>query len=330
MSAAPLLQIEHLNVGFDTAMGAIMVVRDLDLVLEEGETLCIVGESGSGKSMTALAIMGLVPEPLRVVGGGSIKLSGEELVGASHRRLRQIRGKRISMVFQEPMSSLNPVFSVGEQIAETLRLHEGLGRRDARAAAIEMLQAVGIPAPERRVDEYPHQMSGGMRQRVMIAMALVCRPAILIADEPTTALDVTVQAQIMDLLKDVQRRFGTAILLITHDIGIVAEAADRVIVLYAGRRVEEGSAEEVLRRPAHPYTAALVACAPQQLLLGGERRILPEIPGIVPSLLRMPPGCAFAPRCARATAECHAKAPPLLELSAGRASACWLATELGR
>jgi peptide/nickel transport system ATP-binding protein len=327
MSGERLLSIEGLRVAFRTRAGEVTVVDDLSLSLDAGETLCLVGESGSGKSMTALAVMGLVPAPNGMIRGGSIELAGEELVGADPARLRQVRGKEIAMIFQEPMTALNPVFSVGEQIAETLAVHEGLGRRAALGKAIELLAAVGIPAPERRIREYPHQLSGGMRQRAMIAMALACSPKLLIADEPTTALDVTVQAQILDLLKDIQLRFGTAILLITHDMGVVAEVADRVAVMYAGRKVEEGVAAAVLERPAHPYTRALIACAPRPIVGEGERQLLEEIPGIVPSMLRLPPGCAFEPRCRSALPRCRAERPPEFAFAPRRLSACWLIAE---
>ncbi|MFI5011598.1 MAG: ABC transporter ATP-binding protein [Hyphomicrobiales bacterium] len=324
MSGERLLTIEALRVAFRTRAGDVTVVRDLSLALDGGETLCLVGESGSGKSMTALAVMGLVPAPTGAIRGGSIRLAGEELVGADPERLRRIRGKEIAMIFQEPMTALNPVFSIGEQIAETLVAHEGLGRAAALRQAVELIAAVGIPAPERRIREYPHQLSGGMRQRAMIAMALACRPKLVIADEPTTALDVTVQAQILDLLKDIQRRFGTAILLITHDMGVVAEVADRVAVMYAGRKVEEGRAADVLERPVHPYTRALIACAPRLTVGDGERELLEEIPGIVPSMLSLPPGCAFEPRCRDALPRCRIEAPPEFPLGPHRRSACWL------
>ncbi len=329
MSGKRLMSIEGLRVSFRTREGEVAVVQDLTLSLDGGETLCLVGESGSGKSMTALAVMGLVPAPTGTISGGSIRLAGEELIGAAAGRLRQIRGKEIAMIFQEPMTALNPVFSIGEQIAETLAAHEGLRRSAGLRKAVELLAAVGIPAPERRLREYPHQLSGGMRQRAMIAMALACRPKLLIADEPTTALDVTVQAQILDLLKDIQKRFGTAILLITHDIGVVAEVADRVAVMYAGRKVEEGLGADVLERPAHPYTQALIACAPRPVIGCAEREPLEEIPGIVPSMLRLPPGCAFEPRCQQAVARCRAERPPEFALAGNRRSACWLRAEEG-
>jgi len=326
VSGPPLLAVSGLDMSLATRDGPVTVLRDVAFSLREGETLGLVGESGSGKTMTALAIIGLLPQPGGIVTRGSIRLRGEELVGAGPARWRRVRGGEIGMIFQEPMTALNPVFTVGEQIAETLRAHEGLGRRAALARAGEMLALVGVPG---RAGDYPHQLSGGMRQRAMIAMALARHPKILIADEPTTALDVTVQAQILDLLRDIQERFGTAILLITHDMGVIAEMADRVAVMYAGRIVEDGSAAAVLSRPAHPYSRALIACIPRPRAEAGERHLLEEIPGLVPSLARLPPGCAFAPRCPAAFARCRG-APPSFATGPGHAAACWLveATEV--
>jgi peptide/nickel transport system ATP-binding protein len=323
--AGGLLEVENLQVEFDTWDGRVRVIESLDFSLAAGEMLCFVGESGCGKSMTALAVMGLVPQPTGHITAGSVRFLGEDLVRAGAARLQQVRGNEISMIFQEPMTSLNPVYTVGEQIAEALRLHKGLARAAARERAVEMLRAVHIPEPERRVEEYPHQFSGGMRQRVMIAIALACEPRILIADEPTTALDVTVQAQIFDLLEELRETRGTAIVLITHDMGAVAEMADRVIVMYAGRKVEEGGVQDILERPAHPYTHGLLACRPT-LVLGdlGARGELAEIPGVVPPLHQMGAGCAFAPRCGRVLPRCHANAPPRTALAAGHAAACWL------
>ena len=323
-----LLEVDDLRVEFRTRRGQALVLNGVLFELRGGETLCVVGESGCGKSMTALALLGLVPQPPGRVAGGRIVFQGEDLVQASDARLREVRGNRISMIFQEPMTSLNPVFSVGEQIAEALRLHAGLDGKAARARAVEMLQQVGIPAPERRVDEYPHQLSGGMRQRVMIAMALACRPDILIADEPTTALDVTVQAQVFDLLRDLQREKGTAILLITHDMGAVAEMADRVIVMYAGRVVERGSCAEVLAAPGHPYTQGLIACLPElgASLAHDEPPPLAEIEGVVPSLWELASGCAFRERCPHAMPRCAAEVPPMFAVTGdpAHAAACWL------
>jgi peptide/nickel transport system ATP-binding protein len=323
-AGAPILQVEDLRVEFDTSQGRVTVIDGLSFALAGGETLCIVGESGCGKSMTALAVMGLVPRPTGHVTGGRILFEGEDLRQARDSRLRELRGNRLSMIFQEPMSSLNPVFTVGDQIGEALRLHQGMNARQARERTIEMLRAVHIPEPHKRVDEFPHQFSGGMRQRVMIAMALACEPAVLIADEPTTALDVTVQAQIFDLLAELRSRKSTSIILITHDMGAVAEMADRVIVMYAGRKVEEGTVETILDAPAHPYTRGLLACRPQLVI--GEvpaRRALTEIPGVVPPMNRLGPGCAFAPRCPQAGERCGAERPPVRTLVAGHAAACW-------
>jgi peptide/nickel transport system ATP-binding protein len=328
-TAAPLLSVRDLRVEFASARrGTATVLNGVDFDLAAGETLCVVGESGCGKSMTALALLRLVPQPPGRIVGGSVQFQGEELLAADEARMRAVRGDRISMIFQEPMTSLNPVFTVGEQIGETLRLHASLDRAAARARATEMLKQVGIPAPERRIDEYPHQLSGGMRQRVMIAMALSCRPDILIADEPTTALDVTVQAQIFDLLRELQRERGTAILLITHDMGAVAEMADRVIVMYAGRVVERGTCADVLRAPAHPYTKGLIACLPELGASLGDAEAAPlaEIPGVVPSLWELASGCAFRERCPHAMPRCARDVPPMMPArnGAGHAAACWL------
>jgi peptide/nickel transport system ATP-binding protein len=263
----PLLNIKNLSVAFKGRAGAAPVINDISFTVNAGETLCLVGESGCGKSMTALAIMRLIPEPGEII-EGSIELSGHDLAQYSINEVRKIRGNKISMIFQEPMTALNPVYTVGDQISEPLRLHQGLTHKDARIRAIEILKSVEIPVPELRIDEYPHQLSGGMRQRVMIAMALACNPDVLIADEPTTALDVTVQAQIFDLLREQQQRRGTAIVLITHDMGAVSEMSDRVVVMYGGRVVEEGLTDEILENPAHPYTKGLIACL--SLLCGKE------------------------------------------------------------
>ena len=311
MAEAPLLEVRDLRVEFKTRDGLVPVIDGLSFQLHRGETLGIVGESGCGKSMTALALMGLVPSPPGRVAGGSIVLGGEELVGAEEARLREIRGNEISMIFQEPMTSLNPVFTVGEQIAEVLRRHRGQSKREARDKAVGLLEAVSIPLPGRRVDEYPHQLSGGMRQRVMIAMALACEPKVLIADEPTTALDVTVQAQIFDLLRDLRDKTGTAIILITHDMGAVAEMAERVVVMYAGRKAEEGGVTAVLENPLHPYTSGLIACVPHLTEdVSPLREDLLEIPGMVPPLSQFGGDtCLFAPRCDRAEERCGSQRP---------------------
>jgi peptide/nickel transport system ATP-binding protein len=283
-----------------------------------------VGESGCGKSMTALAIMRLIPNPPGRITAGQVRFNGTDLLGLSDPAMREIRGNRVSMIFQEPMTSLNPAYTVGDQIGEAVRLHQGLSRKGALARAVEMLEAVGIPAAKTRVHEYPHQFSGGMRQRVMIAMALACKPDVLIADEPTTALDVTVQAQIFDLIADLRERTGTAVVLITHDMGAIAEMADRVAVMYAGRIVEEGSVAEVLQGPMHPYTQGLIACAPGRRTAHFGEPLL-EIPGTVPSLLERGSGCAFADRCSQVQARCREQLPPETQLDAGRRRVlCWL------
>ena len=325
MANAPLLELDNVQVEFSTRDGVARVLDGINFSLKHGETLGIVGESGCGKSMTALTIMGLVPSPPGRIAGGRVLLDGVDLLSAGEKRMREVRGNDISMVFQEPMTSLNPVYTVGEQIGETVRLHQGLSRRDATARAVEMLRSVGIPAPERRVKEYPYQLSGGMRQRVMIAMGLACSPRVLIADEPTTALDVTVQAQIFDLLQDLQSDHGTAIVLITHDMGAIAEMSDRVIVMYAGRVVEQGLVETILTEPLHPYTRGLITCVPHlEENPSINREPLMEIPGVVPPLTALGSGCAFAPRCAHATAHCRSAAPTLKEQSERHDVACWL------
>lgn len=318
------LSVEHLGVTLAGRDGPLPVLEDVSFGVPAGRTLALIGESGCGKSMAALALMGLLPEGLRC-DTGAIRLLGEDLAVAPPARLRALRGSTLSMIFQEPMTALNPVFTVAEQIAETLRLHQGLDAAAARAGALEMLRKVEIPAAAQRLDAYPHQLSGGMRQRVMIAIALACRPRLLIADEPTTALDVTVQAQIFDLLKTLQRETGTAILLISHDLHAVADIADEVAVLYAGTCVETGPASRVLAAPEHPYTRALLACSPR-LRLGaaaaGPAPDLLEVPGMVPPLGQRGPGCRFAPRCELAGADCN-HPPPLRPAGAGRAAACW-------
>ena len=324
MNSEPLLQVSEIVVDFKTRHGNARVLDHVTLSLNNGEILGVVGESGCGKSMTALSVMGLVPNPPGKVTSGSIKIAGRELVGMHEEDLCQIRGKEISMIFQEPMSSLNPVFTVGEQIAESVRLHENASPKAAMARAIEMLKAVEIPEPEARAKAYPHQLSGGMRQRVMIAIALACRPRVLIADEPTTALDATVQAQIFDLLQDLQRDTGTAILMITHDMGAIAELADRVAVMYAGRVVEQGRVETVLGAPQHPYTRGLIDCVPHlepnPPLVRSE---LLEIPGMVPALTELNKGCAFAPRCNKMLSDCDLSKPELQASEEGHLTACW-------
>ena len=324
-SDTPLLSVRDLEISFRTGGREIPVVRALSFDLSAGETLGIVGESGCGKSITALSLIGLVPSPPGRVSKGQILLNGEDIVTAGEDRLTRIRGNEISMVFQEPMTSLNPVYTVGEQIAETARAHFGSSRAEAWDRAIEMLRLVGIPSPEQRAHNYPHQLSGGMRQRVMIAIALVCEPKVLIADEPTTALDVTVQAQIFDLFRELQHKISAAIILITHDIGVVAQMCDRVMVMYAGRKIEEGPVRSFIRDPRHPYTCGLISCIPK---LSRDPSDTPEplfeIPGVVPSPADLAElkGCAFAPRCNRAVGECQLHSPALTALGPDRAVAC--------
>ncbi|HZD66466.1 MAG TPA: ABC transporter ATP-binding protein [Acidimicrobiales bacterium] len=313
-----VVTVEDLRVGFTTDEGPVLAVGGVSLSLARGEVLALVGESGCGKSMTALSIMGLLPPTATM--SGSITLNGTELTGLSQRRLRGVRGREVAMVFQEPMTSLNPAFTIGFQVGEVLRRHEHLTRRQARERVVELLRQVRIPSPETRVREYPHQLSGGMRQRVMIAMAVACNPAVLIADEPTTALDVTIQAQVLDILRDLRRTLGTAILLITHDLGVVADIADRVEVMYAGHLVESASVEDLFARPQHPYTLGLLGALPR--LAGGDRR-LREIPGLVPTLRRSPTSCVFAPRCPRAGDRCGELVPDLAEAAPGHVVSCF-------
>lgn len=323
----PVLQVDGLSLEFRTRGRAAEVLSDVSFDLHPGETLCLVGESGCGKSMTALAIMRLIP-PLARIGAGHVRLRGADLAMHDDEAMRRVRGNNISMIFQEPMTALNPVYTVGDQIGEPLRQHQGLSRRQARERAIEMLKSVGIPLPERRVDDYPHQLSGGMRQRVMIAIALACDPDVLIADEPTTALDVTVQAQIFDLLREQQARRGTAVLLITHDMGAVSEMADRVVVMYGGRVVEQGSVGQILAQPRHPYTQGLIACLPElDREPGDDRPDLPEIPGVVPSVWERGAGCPFVDRCKHAMARCSREFPPMTLLDGGQGVSCWLYPE---
>jgi len=322
----PLLAVENLQTHFTTEDGTVRAVDGVSFEMRPRETLAVVGESGSGKSVTSLSILRLVPEPPGRIVGGSIRFQGRDLLGLSDAAMRAVRGKEISMIFQEPMTSLNPVFTCGDQIGEALVLHEKLDRRAARARTIEMLQLVGIPAPEQRVDEYPHQMSGGMRQRVMIAMALACRPALLIADEPTTALDVTIQAQILELLECLQRELGMAVLLITHDLGVVAETADRVAVMYAGQVVESADVRALFRSGRHPYPAGLLASLPK---LGARQGSLRVIPGNVPDPAHFPSGCRFHPRCPCAIERCRSEEPRLESVADGHRSRCWRAAEIG-
>ncbi|MBP2229194.1 peptide/nickel transport system ATP-binding protein [Azospirillum agricola] len=311
-ASQPVLEVEDLSIRFLERGRSLLAVRNLSFQVARGETLAIVGESGCGKSITALALLGLVPPPGRAE-GRAIRLEGRNLLGLGPEALRDVRGRRIAMVFQEPMTTLNPVLTIGEQIVETIRDHEPVGRREARDRALALLERVHIPDPVRRFGEHPHRLSGGMRQRVVIAMALACNPAVLVADEPTTALDVTIQAQILDLIDELKQG-GMGVVLITHDLGVVAGHAERVLVMYAGRKVEERAAAALFADPLHPYTRGLIAARPRRRVEGGERSRLTEIPGTVPSLAAMPPGCAFAPRCALATTDCTAAEPPLTSL----------------
>ncbi|WP_325050405.1 ABC transporter ATP-binding protein [Falsigemmobacter faecalis] len=316
-----LLKVDALRTCFATPSGVFPAVDGASFSLPAGETLAIVGESGSGKSVTAMSILGLIPSPPGRVESGRILFKGHDLLSLTEPEMQRIRGNQISMIFQEPMTALNPVFTVGSQIREAILLHQTRDPAEARARAVEMLRLVGIADPDRRYDQFPHQLSGGMRQRVMIAMALSCNPDLLIADEPTTALDVTIQAQILELMRDLQRRFGTAVLLITHDLGVVAEMADQVIVMYAGRVVERAAVAELFDRPLHPYTVGLLRAMP--VLNDRAGRLIP-IEGTVPPPDRLPPGCRFAPRCAHVREICTRKDPALSDQGAGHEVACWL------
>jgi oligopeptide/dipeptide ABC transporter ATP-binding protein len=322
-AGGPLLALRGLRVSFATEAGRVPAVRGVDLSVAEGETLALVGESGCGKSVTALSILRLLPTPPGAYDDGVIEFAGEDLLQASEDRIRAVRGNEIAMIFQEPMTSLNPVFRVGEQVAEAIELHQGVTGDALRERSIEALRRVGVPAPEQRVEAYPHQLSGGLRQRVMIAMALACSPRLLIADEPTTALDVTIQAQILELMAKLQREMGMAVLLITHDLGVVAETAHRVAVMYAGEIVEEAPVEALFDRPRHPYTAGLLRSRPRLDVAGGRLR---PIEGNVPDALHVPAGCAFHPRCPLATERCRQEDPPLVEQD-GRRLACWVTAE---
>jgi peptide/nickel transport system ATP-binding protein len=340
-----LLEVEDLGTWFYTRQGIVKAVDGVNFGVASGETLAIVGESGCGKSMTALSLMRLVPEPPGRIVSGTVKLAGRDLLKLTEPEMRKVRGNEISMIFQEPMTSLNPVMTIGKQIGEALILHRDMDRKAAAKRAVEMLDLVRIPEPQQRAREYPHQLSGGMRQRAMIAMALACNPKVLIADEPTTALDVTIQAQILELILDLQREFGAAVILITHDLGVVAETAKRVIVMYAGRKVEEAQVGELFSKPMHPYTVGLLASIPRLDLLRGEgsqaggqvngqgngvdkaigamQGRLQEIPGIVPPLFALPEGCAFAPRCPKADDLCRRERPKYEERRPGHWAACW-------
>ena len=318
----PVLDVRGLRVALHTRRGVIHAVDGVSLSIAPGETLALVGESGCGKTMTALSVIGLVPKPPGVIEAGQVLLNGDDLVPKSDEEMRRLRGDRLGIVFQEPMTSLDPVFTIGTQLVETLQAHRDMGRGEARALAVAMLKRVQIPEAERRMDNYPHEMSGGMRQRVMIAIALLCRPDLLIADEPTTALDVTTQAQILGLMRELRAEFGMAVLLITHALGVVAEMADRVAVMYAGRVVEMAPVEAIFASPRHPYTRGLLASIPD-LAESGSR--LATIPGTVPNLLHKPPGCTFWPRCPLAEAKCREAQPVLEAVGPGHEAACWKA-----
>jgi oligopeptide/dipeptide ABC transporter ATP-binding protein len=330
-SGQNILEIDDLRTHFFTRAGVVRAVDGVSYEVRAGETLGVVGESGCGKSVTALSVLRLVASPPGRIVGGAIRFGGRNLIDLSESEMEDIRGNEISMIFQEPMTSLNPLMTVGRQIGETITLHQGLSPRAAMDKAVEMLRRVSMPEAERRVHAYPHQLSGGMRQRVMIAMALSCNPKVLIADEPTTALDVTIQAQILELMRELQETFGTAIVLITHDMGVVAENADRVVVMYAGRKVEEASAKTLFEAPGHPYTRGLLGSIPKldvAARLDARRNRLNEIKGMVPSLHNLPQGCTFAPRCEFATDQCRAAYPPLVQHRPGHAIACWHADKL--
>ncbi|MEG9295113.1 ABC transporter ATP-binding protein [Mangrovibacillus sp. Mu-81] len=321
MSKQVVLEVKNLKTYFTSKKGVTKAVDGIDFVLHEGETLGIVGESGCGKSMTSLSILRLVPSPPGKIVDGTVELKGRDILKMSESELRQVRGNQISMIFQEPMTSLNPVIPVGEQIAEAIRIHQKLGKKDAWRKAVDMLELVGIPSPEQRAKQEPFQLSGGMRQRVMIAMALACNPEVLIADEPTTALDVTIQAQILELMKDLQKKLNMGIIFITHDLGVVAELCDKVAVMYAGQVVEYSSAEQLFSNPKHPYTNGLMSSLPK---LHEDQAELDTMPGSVPSPYDMPKGCRFSPRCALATAQCHEEEPQLHSLKDGSQIRCFL------
>ncbi len=316
----PLLEVQGLKTCFFTEDGMVSAVDDVHFCLDKGETLGVVGESGCGKSVTALSILRLVPTPPGRIVGGKVLFEGEDLLAKSEAEMRKVRGNRISMIFQEPMSSLNPIFPIGSQIMEAILLHQKVSRAEAREKAVEMLRVVGIPSPERRIEDHPFQMSGGMRQRVMIAMALSCNPKLLIADEPTTALDVTIQAQILDLMQKLKAELGMAVLLITHDFGVVGEIADEVAVMYAGKIVERAPTHAVLQNPQHPYTIGLLASIPK---VEEDQERLQVIEGLVPNPYQPPGGCRFHPRCRYGTETCRGPEPPLNEVEPGHWAACW-------
>ncbi len=328
----PVLEVENLQTNFFTRSGVARAVDGVSFSLGRGETLGIVGESGCGKSVTSLSILRLVPNPPGRIVGGSVRLDGREILHLDEDEMKEVRGNDISMIFQEPMTSLNPVFTIGQQISEAILLHQGLSKKAAMEKSVDMLKLVHIPEPQRRVREYPHQLSGGMRQRVMIAMALSCNPRVLIADEPTTALDVTIQAQILDLILELKERLGTAVIMITHDLGVIAETAQRVVVMYAGRKIEETDVVSLFKNPLHPYTHGLLASVPHLETMTGKAKDassrLAEIPGIVPPLTRLPKGCNFAPRCPYADDQCTAEYPPYEKKREGHWAACWHADRI--
>ncbi len=320
-----LLEVDDLKMYFHTEDGIVHAVDGVSYTLDRGETLGVVGESGSGKSVTAMTIMGLISMPPGKIHGGSVTYRGKSLLDMSEEEMQHIRGNDIAMIFQDPMTSLNPVYKIGKQVGEGLRLHRGYSKAEALKRATELLDLVGIPEPEKRVNEYPHQFSGGMRQRVMIAMALACDPDILIADEPTTALDVTIQAQIIELMQEMQEKNGNAIIMITHDLGVVADVADKIMVMYAGRPVEFGTADQIFYESRHPYTWGLIRSIPEQAI--DEKKPLTPIQGNPPSLVNLPEGCSFAPRCPYATELCHKQRPERVELSGGHYAACHYASD---
>ncbi|WP_026974348.1 ABC transporter ATP-binding protein [Alicyclobacillus contaminans] len=324
--AEPLLEIRNLNTGFVTENGIVKALDGVSIRIDKGQVVCLVGESGSGKSVTSMNVMRLSDYDGGIVLEGEILFDGRDLLKLSQEEMRKIRGNRIAMIFQEPMNALNPVFTVGDQIAEALYLHKGISKEEAGKEAVKMLRMVGIPEPEIRAKQFPHELSGGMCQRVVIAMALICRPELVIADEPTTALDVTVQAQILDLLRNLKEEFNTSILLITHDMGVAAEMADRIAVMYAGTIVEEGTVEQMFTQPLHPYTVGLLNSIPG--LEGARGTELYTIKGSIPSLANLPKGCRFHPRCPFATDRCRSEEPPLRDVGDGRRSACWYAEEV--
>jgi peptide/nickel transport system ATP-binding protein/oligopeptide transport system ATP-binding protein len=323
-SEAAILQIKNLKTFFYTHEGVARAVNGVSWDLQRRETLGIVGESGCGKSVSALSILQLVKDPPGKIAAGEIRFEGQDLLKLSEEQMQQIRGNNISMIFQDPMSSLDPVFTIGNQMAEVFRLHQGVSKKEAKDRSIEMLRLVKIPAPEKRVSEYPYQMSGGMRQRVMIAMALACRPQVLIADEPTTALDVTIQAQILDLMLQLKEELDTAIILITHDLGIISEAAQRVIIMYAGMVVEEARTDDIFDNPCHPYTQGLLQSVPAMTEKVGNDSRLQEIPGVVPGLHDLPKGCLFHPRCHQRMDICRQTPPELTDISPSSSVRCWL------